>query len=132
MQYECQPSLSVVYYSILQYIAATSRQYTNREIRAKITVKEKHVAVTGWFKICVFKYWNVHSCTHDYILLQYNTNAWLNISILSYAYFKSSSHSCMFSFEFGLCPTQNASFGCAIEFRDSCIRLSAGRVCSIL
>ena len=27
MQYECQPSLSVVYYSILQYIAATSRQY---------------------------------------------------------------------------------------------------------
>jgi hypothetical protein len=27
MQYERQPSLSVVYYSILQYIAATSRQY---------------------------------------------------------------------------------------------------------
>jgi hypothetical protein len=27
MQYECQPSLSVVYYSILQYIAAISRQY---------------------------------------------------------------------------------------------------------
>jgi hypothetical protein len=27
MQYECQPSLSVVYCSILQYIAATSRQY---------------------------------------------------------------------------------------------------------
>ena len=27
MQYECQPSLSVVYYSILQYITATSRQY---------------------------------------------------------------------------------------------------------
>jgi hypothetical protein len=25
--------------------------YTNREIRAKITVKEKHVAVTGWFKM---------------------------------------------------------------------------------
>ena len=27
MQYDCQPSLSVVYYSILQYITATSRQY---------------------------------------------------------------------------------------------------------
>jgi hypothetical protein len=27
MQYECQPSLSAVHYSILQYIAATSRQY---------------------------------------------------------------------------------------------------------
>jgi hypothetical protein len=32
-----------------------------------------------------------------------------------------SSHSYMFFFEFGLCPTQNASFGCAIQFRDSCI-----------
>jgi hypothetical protein len=27
MQYECQPSLSVVYCSILRYITATSRQY---------------------------------------------------------------------------------------------------------
>ena len=50
--------------------------YTNREIRAKITVKEKHVAVTGWFKICVFKYWNVHSCIHDYIIY-YNTT-WIH------------------------------------------------------
>jgi hypothetical protein len=43
-------------------------QYKNCEIREKITVKEKHVAVTGWFKICVLKYSNIHSRIHHYIL----------------------------------------------------------------
>jgi hypothetical protein len=44
MQYERQPSLSVVYYSILQYIVATSRQYGYQPI---LSVVYYSILLTG-------------------------------------------------------------------------------------
>ena len=57
MQYECQPSLSVVYCSILQYIAATSRQYGYQPTLSVVyySILQTGPAdsrIVGWYPYC--------------------------------------------------------------------------------
>ena len=79
MQYDCQPSLSVVYYSILQYITATSRQYGYQPGMSVVYYSTlQNITATSRGYLTVIQYYNAYDCQPSlsvvyYSILQYIT-----------------------------------------------------------
>jgi hypothetical protein len=78
MQYECQPSLSVACYSILQYITATRRQYGYQPgvsvvyyrqygyqpgmsvvYYSILQTRPADSRIAGWYPLCIVVYYSI-------------------------------------------------------------------------